>query len=103
MDGVFLVAFLDVDVGLVDGVDLHLKLGDGDLHLLLDLGDLGLEPSLSLHYAGVELVHLLSHVLAEGFNRNIHNVFTKKLNLKPGGRVRTRPNVRHVLAESIID
>lgn len=55
---------LQFDVALVGDVQRHLQLGDLDVKLLLDAGDLGLEPGLSLHDAHVELLDLDAGLLA---------------------------------------
>ena len=55
LKGLLLDGLLQVDVELVGGVQGHLKLGDLDLELLLDAGDLGLEPSLGLDHTSVKL------------------------------------------------
>lgn len=63
---------LQVEVGLVGGVQGHLELGDLDLELLLDAGDFGLEPGFGFHDARVELFNLEAGRLAgrEGLRLN---------------------------------
>ena len=49
---------LELDVVLVGDVERHLQLSDGDLHLLLDAEDLGLEAGLGVGQATVQLLDL---------------------------------------------
>ena len=49
---------LEVDVALVGDVEGHLQLGDGDLHLLLDAEDLGLEAGLGVSQTAAHLFNL---------------------------------------------
>lgn len=56
LERLLLDGLLQVDVGLVGGVQRHLQFGDLDLEFLLDASDLGLEPGLGLDDAGVELL-----------------------------------------------
>jgi hypothetical protein len=69
LQGLLLDGLLQVDVGLVGRIQGHLQLGDLDLELLLDAGDLGLETGLGLDDAGVKLFDLD----AGGLAANRHN------------------------------
>lgn len=65
LQGLLLDGLLQVEVGLVGSVQRHLQLGDLDLELLLDAGDLGFEPSLRFHDTGIELFNFKAGCLAE--------------------------------------
>lgn len=62
--GLLLDGLLQVKIGLVGSIQRHLQLGDLDLELLLDAGDLGLEPGLSFHDASIELFNFKAGCLA---------------------------------------
>lgn len=55
---------LEIDVGLVGDIKRKLKLGDLDLQLLLDAGDLRLQLGLSLNHTSVQLLDLDAGLLA---------------------------------------
>ena len=57
---------LELDVVLVGDVERHLQLGDGDLHLLLDAEDLGLQAGLGVGQAAVQLLDLQRQRLPAG-------------------------------------
>lgn len=54
----FLDRLLEIDVGLVGGIQGHFQFGDLDLQLLLDAGDLALQSGLGLDDASVQLFDL---------------------------------------------
>ena len=112
LEGLLLDGLLELQVVLVGDVQGHLELGDGHLELLLDAGDLGLEPGLGLHDAGIELFDLDGGLLAEGqrrrgetsenrFECGAEHIGAREENKPPGMALRTHSDTMHYFVHNV--